>query len=89
MTAFEEYLALHEIDPVRLSVEAHVRYRTIYFAKKGQAISVEHAQKITDALQRVTGVPYTGSFVLQEQPSQTPNQPSTFPVKKLPPSRYP
>jgi hypothetical protein len=75
MTNFEEYLALYEIDPVRLSIEAHVRYLTIYNAKKGHPVLPENAQKIRDALLRLTGVPYVGSFVLikESPPPERPN----------------
>ncbi len=67
MTAFEEYLALYEIDAVRLSIEAHVRYGTIHLAKEGNPITLASAQKIKDAVLRVTGKPFTGSFVLLEE----------------------
>ena len=67
MNAFEQYLLLHEIDPVRLSMEAKVRYLTVYNAKKGFPIMPENAQKIKDAVFRLTGIPYVGSFVLMEE----------------------
>ena len=85
MTAFEEYLALHEIDPISLSVEAKVRYGTIYNAKKGNPITLENAQRIKAAVLRVTSVPYTGSFAILEQPAhQLP-----FPIKKTYLRQYP
>ena len=66
MTNFEEYLALYEIDSVKLSIAAQVRYLTVYNAKKGNPITPENAQKIKLAVLRLTGVAYTGSFnVLQ------------------------
>jgi hypothetical protein len=67
MNDFECHLELYEIDPVRLATEAKVRYGTVYNAQKGNAITSENAQKIKAALERVTGVPYTGSFVLVDQ----------------------
>jgi hypothetical protein len=66
MNEFEEYLALYEIDPVRLPIEAHIRYLTVYNAKKGNPILPENAQKIKDAVLRLTGVPFIGPFVLME-----------------------
>ena len=77
MNAFEQYLALYEIDPVRLSMEAKVRYLVIYNAKKGIPILSENAQKIKDAVLRLTGIPYIGSFVLIEEspPPTRPNNP--------------
>jgi hypothetical protein len=66
MNEFEQYLQLYEIDPVRLSIEARVRYLTVYNAKKGNPIMSENAQKIKEAVFRLTGMPYTGSFVLIE-----------------------
>lgn len=78
MTAFEQYMLFHEIDPVRLSIEAHVRYLTVYNAKKGFPILPENAQKMKDVVERMTGVPYVGSFVLME-PKR--GQPQTFQPK--------
>jgi hypothetical protein len=81
MNEFEQYLLLYEIDPVRLSIEAHVRYLTVYNAKKGNPILPENAQKIKDAVLRLTGVPYVGSFVLIEElgPQFPPSR-----IKKIP-----
>ncbi len=81
MTEFEQYLLLYEIDPVRLSIEAHVRYLTIYNAKKGNGITFDNAKKIKDAVLRLTGVPYVGSFVLREE--QHPQFPPSR-IKKIP-----
>ena len=66
MTEFERYMQLYEIDPVRLSIEAKVRYLTIYNTQKGHPIMPENARKIKETLFRLTGVPYVGSFVLIE-----------------------
>ena len=79
MNEFEQYLLLYEIDPVRLSIEAHVRYLTVYNAKKGNPILPENAQKIKDAVLRLTGVPYIGSFLLIEErnPLSPPLAPTT------------
>jgi hypothetical protein len=77
-TDFEQYLQLYEIDPVRLSIEAKVRYLTVYNAKKGTPIMAENAQKIIDAVPRLTGVPYVGSFVLLEE-SPPPTRPNNHP----------
>ncbi len=76
MNEFEQYLLLYEIDPVRLSIEAHVRYLTVYNAKKGNPILPENAQKIKDAVLRLTGIPYVGPFVLREEspPPERPNK---------------
>jgi hypothetical protein len=64
MTTFEQYLELHKVDPVILSVVAKVRYLTVWNAKKGNPITPENAQKIRDAVFRLTGIPYVGQFVL-------------------------
>lgn len=64
MNAFEQYLALHEIDLIRLTVVAKVRYLTVYNAQKGNPITSENARKIKDAVFSMTGISYTGSFVL-------------------------
>jgi hypothetical protein len=83
MNTFEQYLALHEIDPIRLSMEAKVRYLIIHNAKKGNPITDENAKKIRAAVLRLTGEPYDGSFVLIPAPV-TANQLPAIPVKKLP-----
>ena len=81
MNAFEQYLELYEIDHIRLSIEAKVRYLTIYNARKGNPITPDNGRKIRDALLRMTGVPYTGPVVLmQERPV---DQLPTLPLKKL------
>ena len=61
MNEFQRYLELHEIDPIRLSVEAQVRYQTVYNATKGDALMPESAEKIKEALLRLTGIPYVGT----------------------------
>ena len=68
---------MYEIDPVRLSMEAHVRYLIVYNAKKGNPILPENAQKIRQAVHQLTGVPYVGSFVLirKNPPPERPNNP--------------
>jgi hypothetical protein len=67
MNEFERYLQQYEIDPVTLSVVAKVRYSTVYNAENGTPIMLENAQKIKQALLRLTGIPYTGSIVLVEE----------------------
>ena len=64
VTAFEKYLALYEIDAIKLSIAAQVRYLTIYNAKQGNPITPENAQKIKETVLKLTGVAYTGSFNL-------------------------
>ena len=66
MTEFEQYMQLYEVDPVRLSIAAKVRYLTVYNAQKRHPLMPENAKKIKDAVLRMTGVPYVGSFVLIE-----------------------
>jgi hypothetical protein len=59
MTTFEQYLAFHEVDVIKLSVVAKVRYLTVYNAKKGFPIRPENAQKIKQAVLELTGIAYT------------------------------
>src|SRR5262249_35911725 len=80
MNAFEQYLQLNEIDPIRLSIEAKVRYLIVYNAKKGNPITSENAKKIREAVFRLTGEPYDGSFVLRQQPSPPANPLPAIPV---------
>ena len=82
MLPLETYLTNNNVDPVRLSVCAGVRYLTVWKAMKGQPIAVEQAQKIRVALQRITGTVYTGTLVtLQEKPIE---ELPTLPIRKLP-----
>ena len=67
MNDFERYLRQYAIDPVTLSVVAKVRYSTVYNAEKGNPIMLDNAQKLKQALLRLTGIPYTGSLVLVEE----------------------
>ena len=82
MNAFEQYLALHEIDAIKLSAAANVRYVTAYNAKKGIPIKPENARKIKEAVFQLTGVAYTGSFALPEEPPFVSQFP-TIPLRKL------
>ncbi len=82
-TAFKQYLQLYEIDPVKLSMLAQVRYGTVYNAQKGNPITPENAEKIRQAVFQSTGVPYVGSFVLIEE-SPSPEQFPTLRVKQFP-----
>ena len=70
MIAFDQYLEQYEVDPIILSVVGKVRYLTIYNSKKGNTITPENAQKIKEAVLRLTGIPYTGSFILIQEPSR-------------------
>ena len=79
MNDFERYLQLYEIDSVRLSIAAKVRYLTVYNAKKGNPILPENAQKIRTAVVQLTGIPYVGSFVLMEASSPPPERPNKMP----------
>ncbi len=83
MNAFEQYLAYHEIDPISLSIEAKVRYLTVYNAKKGNPITPENAQKINEAVHRLTGTAYTGSFVLRKAQPPAPPVPAAIRLRKL------
>jgi hypothetical protein len=82
MSPFENYLKENNIDPVRLSIAAGVRYSTVWNAMKGNPIKQEYAQKICAALYRITGSVYTGTLVtLQEQQR---DEPPTLPIRKFP-----
>jgi hypothetical protein len=81
MSPFEQYLKEHDIEPLRLSIEAGVRYLTVYNAMKGKPVSEEHVHRIRVALYRLTGEVYTGSLPTL---SRTIDQMPTFPIRKLP-----
>ena len=85
MSLLETYLTENQIEPLRLSVIAGVRYSTVWNAIKGNPITAEHAQKIRVALYRITGTVYTGTFVtLPEKPV---DELPTVPIRKFPASR--
>ena len=70
VTTLEEYLLQSNIDPVFLAGVAGVRYLTVWHAQKGRPITRRNAQKIREAALKLTGVPYSGSFVLQESSTE-------------------
>jgi hypothetical protein len=68
---FREYLQQYEIDTVRLSIAANIRYLTAWNAQQGNAIPAEDAQKIKAAVFTLTGVPYLGSLSILQHKQQT------------------
>lgn len=68
MTTLEKYLSDHKIDPVRLSLEAGVRYLTVWNATKEKPIFYHNALKIRVALRRLTGLAYTGPLPTLDEP---------------------
>jgi hypothetical protein len=86
MHPFEAYVKEQHIEPLLLSLEAQVRYLTIWNATKGNPIVPEQAQRIRQAVFRMTRVAYTGSFVLTH-PEAIEDMP-TLPIKKIPRSHF-
>ena len=71
MSTFEQYLKDHQIEPLRLSVVAGVRYMTVWNATKQKPIAPEQARKIRLALQRLTGHMYQGPLLTTDDPPTT------------------
>lgn len=69
MQTFEEYLKALSLEALTVSMQAGVRYITVYNAVKGNPISSQHAQQIKQAVIMLTGIPFTGNFVLTQQTS--------------------
>jgi hypothetical protein len=67
MDTFEQYLKQYQIDTVTLAAIAKIRYLTVYNAQKGHPILPESARKIREAVFRMSGVPYVGSFALIQE----------------------
>ena len=82
MQTFDEYLKSHGLEALAVSIQAGVRYITIYNAVKGNPISYQHAQQIKQAVVMLTSVPFTGNFVLTQQPSV--HELPTLPIKRIP-----
>lgn len=82
MSSFKQYLEEHNIEPLRLSIVAGVRYATVWNATKGNPITQEQAGKIRVALQRLTGMVYTGILVTHDEKSI--DQLPTLPIRKIP-----
>jgi hypothetical protein len=82
MHPFEAYLQRYQLNALTLSIVAAVRYLTVYNAMKGIPIPSERAQRIRHAVLGMSGVPFTGGFVLTE-PEPT-NRLPTIPIKKFP-----
>jgi len=73
MHPFEQYLKQHNLEAIRVSIEAQVRYVTVWNAMKGNPVTIDHAQKIRQGVFKLTGVPYTGPLAtIQEQVDQLP-----------------
>jgi hypothetical protein len=64
MTPFAYYLQVHHLEAITVSLKANVRYLTVWNAVKGNPITPSHALKIRQAVITLTGIPYTGPFVL-------------------------
>lgn len=75
MNPFEQYLQEHNIEPLRLSVAAGVRYLTVYNAMSGKPISALHEKRLRGALYQLTGEVFIGNLpVLEEQISEQQTQ---------------
>jgi hypothetical protein len=81
MNTLEQYLNEHKIDPIRLSLEAGVRYLTIWNATKEKPIFSHNAHKIRVALYRLTGLAYTGPLPTLDEPSV--EHLPTIPIRRL------
>jgi hypothetical protein len=74
-TEFEKYVAEQKLDTRNIFRVAGVRYATVYYALRGEPILAESADKIKQAVFRITGVPYAGSFVLLQSTEPMPVPP--------------
>jgi hypothetical protein len=74
-TPFQEYVTQHKIDTRTIFQQARVRYAIVHFALRGEPILPANAQKIRQAVFCMTGVPYTGPFVLLESAAPLPVSP--------------
>jgi len=81
MSALEQYLQEHNIEPFRLSMESGVRYVTIWNAVRAKPIFYSNAQKIRATLHRLTGLAYTGPIPTIDDPPI--EQLPTIPIKRL------
>ncbi len=68
MKAFEQYLEQHNLTAINVSVEAQVRYLTIWNAMKGNPITADHAEKIRQGVFKLTNVPYDGPLAIIPEP---------------------
>lgn len=71
MHPFAEYLQTHNLEPLSVSVQAGVRYSTIWNAIKGKPITAAHAQKVQQTVRTLTGIPYTGPLAITQEGSDT------------------
>jgi len=81
MNTLEQYLSNHKIEARRLSIEAGVRYVTVWNAIKEKPIFYEQAQKIRVALYRLTGLAYTSPIPTLDEPPI--DQLPTMPVRRF------
>ena len=66
MYPFEEYLKQQNLEALTVAMKAQVRYMVVYNAVKGNPITTQHAQQIRQAVLNITGVPFTGTFLLTQ-----------------------
>ena len=68
MHPFEEYLKKQQLEAITVSMEARVRYLTVWNATRGNPILSGQAQQIRQAVYNLSGVAYDGPIaVIQEQ----------------------
>ncbi|QBD80824.1 hypothetical protein EPA93_34600 [Ktedonosporobacter rubrisoli] len=65
MQLFEDYLKAHRLLALAVANRACVRYLTVYNALKGNPISPQHAEQIRQAVLIMTGISFTGCFILR------------------------
>ena len=81
LSELEQYLVEHQVEALRLSVVAGVRYPTVWNAMKEKPVTAENARKFRDAAGTLTGVPYNGALVVF--PNEPVEQMPTRQMKKL------
>lgn len=73
MYPFEAYLKEHNLNPLRVSIVARVRYLTVWNAARGNPITAEQARKIKVAVISLTGHFYAGPLAVFPEEVSIPN----------------
>jgi hypothetical protein len=80
MHPFEKYLRQHNLEALKVSLTAKVRYMTVWNATRGNPITPKHAKQIREAVLKMTKDPYMDQLVLTKPIEEI----STIPIKKIP-----
>jgi hypothetical protein len=73
--AFRRYLQAYQLELLDVALKSGVRYMTVWRIGQGQSINSQHELLVRRGLLRMTGVPYTASMLVHDEPAGTEGRP--------------